>query len=174
MTRRLRLVLIAIGFTSVAAAMILGASRSIAGGPTWWQICVLLTAMVLYIAWRTVSIARAEVAGSVAKFGSVGGVWCRLLNDKVDQWGSLVVTRDSIVWNPTARAVASGCVVERFQRHEFERLEVAPVTRGVRRLSAVTVMTPHEPRVTLVMTKQALDRLAELASTCSFAVRAKT
>jgi hypothetical protein len=110
MKRSTRLLLLGVGFLVALTGVIRRSSQSTNGIP--WSVYVLmLVATVAWVWWRTTVTSSRNVTDSVAKFGAESGVFCRLVNDRVDQFGSLVVGHDGITWNPSERAVQAGCTV---------------------------------------------------------------
>jgi hypothetical protein len=146
MKRTASLLLLGVGlFAALTAVLVRSDGQST--GITWPIAALSLVGVVAWVWWRTSSVASRTVANSVAEFGAVSGVNCRLVNDRVDQFGSLVVGHDGISWNPNERAVRAGCNVWRAPTSEIDSVK-AGRTRSrelPRRVSAITITPKAGP-----------------------------
>jgi hypothetical protein len=156
MKRTASLLLLGFGFLVALTAVLLRSDRP----STWifWPLAALsLVGMVAWVWWRTSSVASRYVANSVAEFGAVSGVNCRLVNDRVDQFGSLVVGQDGITWNPNERAVGAGCNVWRATTQEIDSV-TAGRTRPrelPRRVPAITITARSGPALYVALPAKA-------------------
>ena len=140
------LLLLGVGFLAALTAVLVR-SDSPSTGITWLLIAVSIVGMVAWVSWRTSSVASRNVDNSVAEFGAVSGVNCRLVNDRVDQFGSLVIGSDGVTWNPNERAVRAGCNVWRAAIQEIDSVAAGRTRAGElpRRVPAITITARSGP-----------------------------
>lgn len=162
-SRSTRLLLIGIGFLLTLTGVI-QRSRQSSNEIPWWVYVLMLVAMVAWIWWRTTVISSRNVADSVAKFGAESGVFCRLVNDRVDQFGSLVVGYDGITWNPSERAVQAGCSVWCAATEEIVSVVTGRTSQMLRQHPTVTVSTTTSRPLCVAMPAKAQRTFMAAAS----------
>jgi len=132
--------LIAVAFVASLIGVVVRSERS-PGGFRWPLFAVAVVGVVAWVWWRTRAVSSRHVSETVAQFGAVSGVYCRLVNDRVDQFGSLVVGSDGVTWKPNKRAAQAGADVWRSTTSDIVSVR-AGTTRPrelPRRAAAITI-----------------------------------
>jgi hypothetical protein len=155
--------LIAIAFAASLIGVVVRSERS-PGGFSWPLFAVAFVGVVAWVWWRTVAVSSRNVSETVAEFGAVSGVYCRLVNDRVDQFGSLVVGHDGITWNPSERAVQAGCGVWRAATDEIVSVVTGRTSELLRRSPTVTVTTTTSRPLYVAMPAKAQRTFVAAAS----------